>query len=113
MTLPHGESSVEESDDADQHWHVSRSVPLAFIIALFLGIVSQTGVFAWFASSMNSRIEVLEQRQVQLTPQGERVQVQMSTQGERLTRVEEKLVAVQSGIADIKVILQSPGKPAR
>jgi hypothetical protein len=113
MTLPHGESDVEESADVDQHWHLSRSIPLAFILSMLVYVFTQIGIFGWFASSMNSRVETVEHAQAQAATQGERSQTQMSTQGERLTRVEEKLVAVQSGIADIKVILQSPGKPAR
>jgi hypothetical protein len=54
---------------------------------------------AWWASKADSRIEVLEKSFAAAGPQS-------ANQGERLTRVEEKLVAVQAGILDIKSILE-------
>jgi hypothetical protein len=95
------ELPVEETDDGNAHWHVSRGIPVAFIISMLIYAIAQTATAAWFASSMAYRVEAVERAQIQAAPQGE-----------RLTRVEEKLVAVQTGIADIKSILQQP-KPAR
>ena len=96
------EKDVEVGDtidtgDTDQHWHVSRGIPVAFIVSMMIYAIVQTATAAWFASAMAYRVEAVE-----------RVQIQMAPQGERLTRVEEKLVAVQTGISDIKSILQSP-----
>ena len=91
-----GEEYVGE--ERDKHWHVSRSVPIAFIISMLIYAVAQTSTAAWFASAMNQRVETIEKAQLQISQQ-------VSPQGERLTRVEEKLEGVKSGIADIKVIL--------
>lgn len=91
-----------EEETADQHWHVTRGIPVVFIITMLVMFIGQTATAAWFASSMAYRVEAVE-----------RVQAQAAPQGERLTRVEEKLVAVQSGITDIKTLLQAPGKPSR
>lgn len=92
---------MDETDDRDLHWHVTRGIPVVFIATMLIMFVSQLLAGAWYASSMNYRVDAIE-----------RAQVQMAPQGERLTRVEEKLVAVQTGISDIKSILQQP-KPAR
>ena len=85
----------EPTGNGDKHWHISRGIPVAFMISMAVYVVTQIGMAAWFASAMAYRVEAVE-----------RVQAQMAPQGERLTRVEEKLVAVQTGITDIKAILQ-------
>lgn len=98
--------SNEETDEplgnGDSHWHISRGVPVAFIVSMLIYAITQTAMAAWFASAMAYRVEAVE-----------RTQSQMAPQGERLTRVEEKLVAVQTGITDIKALLQAPGKVTR
>ena len=97
-----GGPPVDEDDTRDQHWHVTRGIPVAFIITMVVMFVTQTATAAWYASSMSFRVEAVERAQIQAAPQGE-----------RLTRVEEKLVAVNTGIADIKALLQNPVKPQR
>jgi hypothetical protein len=78
----------------DAKWHVSRGIPVAFIVSMLFYAIAQTATAAWFASAMSQRMDTVE-----------KVQLQISPQGERLTRVEEKLESVKSGIGDIKVIL--------
>jgi hypothetical protein len=85
-------------EDRDQRWHVSRSVPVAFIVSMLIYTIAQAATAAWFASAMNYRVEAIEKAQALLMPTA-------ATQGERLTRVEEKLEGVKAGIADIKVLL--------
>lgn len=87
---------VDEPDDGDEQerWHVSRGIPVAFIISMLVYAIAQTATAAWFASAMNYRVEAIEKAQLQMSPQGE-----------RLTRVEEKLEGVKSGITDIKALL--------
>lgn len=83
-----------EDDGNDERWHVSRGIPVAFIVSMLVFLVGQTATAAWFASSMNYRVEAIEKAQLQMSPQGE-----------RLTRVEEKLEGVKAGITDIKQLL--------
>lgn len=78
----------------DAKWHVSRGIPVAFIVAMLIYAVSQAALASWFASAMAQRMDTVEKAQL-LIP----------SQGERLTRVEEKLESVKTGIGDIKVIL--------
>jgi cell division protein FtsB len=87
-----------ELGEREKHWHVSKSVPVAFIITMIVFMLGQTGTAAWFASQMSARVDVLEKAQAILTST-------TTPQGERLTRVEEKLEGVKSGITDIKSIL--------
>ena len=78
----------------DAKWHVSRGIPVAFIVSMLLYAVAQAATASWFASAMSQRMDTVEKAQL-LIP----------SQGERLTRVEEKLESVKSGISDIKTIL--------
>jgi hypothetical protein len=90
---------VDTGDDSENgHWHLSRSIPLPFIVTMLAVTVMQTATAAWYISAMNYRVDTMEKAQVILAQQ-------VSPQGERLTRVEEKLEGVKAGIADIKIIL--------
>lgn len=88
----------EPLGNGDRRWHLNRGVPVVFIVSMLIYAIAQTATAAWFASAMAQRVESVE-----------RTQIQMAPQGERLTRVEEKLVAVQTGITDIKALLQAKG----
>jgi hypothetical protein len=87
------QDDMEDGSESNR-WHVTRGIPLAFIITMVLFTLGQTGTAAWFASAMNYRVEAIEKAQLQMSPQGE-----------RLTRVEEKLEGVKAGITDIKALL--------
>ena len=39
--------------EADTQWHLSKSIPLTFVLA----ILAQTVALVWFVSSLNSAIE--------------------------------------------------------
>lgn len=99
MTERGDTESDEPLGNGDRHWHVSRGIPVAFIVSMLIYFIAQAGLFGWWASAMNYRVEAVEKSQVSAAPQGE-----------RLTRVEERLTAVQTGITDIKALLQAPGK---
>lgn len=81
----------------EKHWHVDRRVPLSVIITLLVTFAGQTSTIVWFFAGLDKRVEVLEKAQVMTAPQAD-----------RLTRVEVKLEAVQTGIAEIKSILREP-----
>lgn len=91
-----------EGGGNDRVWHISRGVPIVPMAAMLTYVATQVALGAWFASAMNTRVDAIERAQMQAAPQGE-----------RLTRVEEKLVAVQGGISDIKTLLQATGKSQR
>ena len=95
---------MSDTGDAgpQEKWHVTRGVPVALIVSLAIFMFTQTGTAAWFAARLDARIDVLEKAQALAQPQGE-----------RLTRVEEKLENVKTGIADIKIILQASPRDKR
>lgn len=87
----------DEDDPAAKSWHLDRRVPIALILML----IAQTFTIAWWASSTDSRITVLEKRMDATAPQAD-----------RLTRVEVKIESVQQGIAEIKrMIMRAPMRP--
>lgn len=88
------DDDIDEDGAESKHWHVTRGIPIAFIVTMIIFTVAQTATAAWFASAMNYRVEAIEKSQLQMSPQGE-----------RLTRVEEKLEGVKAGITDIKALL--------
>lgn len=94
----------DTDDNGNKHWHVTRGIPIAFIVSMLLYTIVQTSTAAWFASAMNQRVDMIEKAELQISQQ-------VSPQGERLTRVEEKLEGVKAGITDIKAMLQGSGKP--
>lgn len=95
--VPARQKPLDPDDQTEnKHWHVSRNIPVAFIITMIVFTIAQTATVAWYASAMTLRVESIEKAQLQMSPQGE-----------RLTRVEEKLEGVKAGIADIKTILQA------
>ena len=98
MTARKPETVIDKSDTT---WHLDRKVPIVLVVTLTTLLTGQGLTAAWWASKADSRIEALEKSIAAAGPQS-------ASQGERLTRVEEKLVAVQAGILDIKSILQTP-----
>lgn len=93
----------EPLGNGDKRWHINKGVPVAFIVSMLIYAITQTATAAWFASAMAQRMDVNEKAVFQLSQQ-------VMPQGERLTRVEERLTAVQTGITDIKALLQAPSK---
>lgn len=82
--------------EADARWHLDKRIPIAIILA----IAVQSGAGIWWAASVDGRVTSLE-RQVQTS----------APDRERLTRVEVRLEGVQSGISEIKTLLQAASKP--
>lgn len=94
-----GDMEDDPLGNGNRRWHVSRGIPVAFIASMLIYFIGQAAMFGWWASAMTFRVEAVEKAQASAAPQGE-----------RLTRVEEKLVAVQTGITDIKALLQAKGR---
>ena len=78
------------ADIDTSYWHLDKRVPIAMIVAICL----QTGGLVWWASNISERVNALERSRDSTAPQGD-----------RLTRVEVKPEGVQSGIEEIKHIL--------
>lgn len=80
--------SVEPLNDGN--WHLDLRVPIALIGAILL----QTGTFAWYASSMWTRLAEVE-RQIQTS----------APQSGQIIRLEVKMDAIVNQLAEIKAAL--------
>lgn len=81
------------SGDDDSRWHLDKRVPLALILTLLI----QTAGALWWAANINARVIQLEIQASASAPQIERI-----------VRLETKMDAISSGLADIKQLLQRP-----
>lgn len=82
--------------DVEKHWTVDRRVPLALILAM----LGQTGGLVWWASGINQRVSVLEERDRTVTAAA-------PIQSDRLTRVETKVETIQRDVTEIKSDIKS------
>lgn len=87
---------MAEIQPSDRKWHLDRRVPLALILT----IVGQTAVGVWWASSINERVNVLEQAKIEAAKAS-------PVQADRLTRVESKMESVQRDLTEIKSDVKS------
>lgn len=93
---------MSEDSENDGRWHVTRNIPIALIISMLIFSITQTATAAWFLARQDGRLDVVEKAQAIMSPQGE-----------RLTRVEEKLENVKSGITEIKSLLTQDNRTNR
>ncbi len=77
--------------DDDKQWHLDKKVPLALIFA----IACQTGGLLVWGSNLSTRVNQLEMQLAAVAPQAERI-----------IRLETKMDAIFSNIAEIKAIVQ-------
>lgn len=87
-------TSIGDEDTEPGRWHVNRGIPVVWLVgSMFIGF-AQFGGLVWYASQFNTRVDIVE-RAVPL----------IAAQGERLTRLEEKVVAVQATANRIEALL--------
>lgn len=85
---------TEFSDEGPNRWHVNRGVPVVWLIGTVILTAAQFAGLVWYASQFNTRVDVMEKAMTVVAPQGE-----------RLTRLEEKVVAVQATANRIEALL--------
>jgi hypothetical protein len=78
----------------ESHWHLNRGIPVVWLIGSILIGLAQFGGLVWYASAFNTRVDVVEKTVALIAPQGE-----------RLTRLEEKVGALQATANRIETIL--------
>ena len=87
---------TDRPDPSERFWRLDKKVPLALILT----IIGQTGVFIWWASSLNERVNVLEKASAVSSASA-------PVQADRLTRVESKMESVQRDVTEIKADIKS------
>jgi hypothetical protein len=88
---------------------------LAIALSFFLGLVTQTAGFAWYASKLDSRVGELEAGDQRLLIRGnERYNeligrvVSLEKDRDRLARVEEQVKGVAELLREIKIEIRNP-----
>ena len=84
---------------ADDSWHLDRKVPVAIILA----VLTQTAMFGWYASKLDSRISALERLQ-------ERNVVTDRRQYDRINDFDRIVAETNARLAKMEGILQQMSK---
>lgn len=79
-------------------WHLDKRVPVAFIFALFL----QLSGFIWYAAKMDARLYNLENKQESFDAWKNGIQNSYAEMAQTLARLDERMIATQSILIDIK-----------
>lgn len=76
---------------AHEQWHLSRSVPISFIVA----IIAQTGALIWFVASMNNAIEVNARDIVRHDTRIDAIEASVAENTLSLARIGENIQAIR------------------
>lgn len=83
----------------DKNWHLSKTVPVSFILA----IIGQTLALVWFVASMNSGIENnlrdIDRHEMRIAVLENTVQAQAVTMG----RMDENIKAIRVAVESMAV----------
>jgi hypothetical protein len=80
--------------DRKEAWHVGREIPLALIFTIAFFFVGQTSSIIWWASQTSTRLDTVEHSVALIVPLNERT-----------VRLEEKIAALQQGVAELKTLM--------
>jgi hypothetical protein len=80
-------------------WHLNRGIPVVYLISAIVIGLAQLGGLLWYAGEFNARVDIVEKTVAMMAPQGE-----------RLTRLEEKISAMQRSMDRIEAAV-TPSKP--
>lgn len=89
----------DNGPDTSERWHVNRGIPIVWLVGSLMIGMAQFGGLVWYASQFNTRVDIVERTVSLIAPQGE-----------RLTRLEEKVVAVQATASRIEAILTTKAR---
>lgn len=91
-------------------WHLDKRVPVAIIFALLV----QTAGAVWWASAMSSNVASLREADTRLEAADVQIRLDATSRETRLrvvenslSRADERLIAIQEGINEIKRQLEA------
>jgi len=79
---------------SDNQWHLSKSVPVTFILA----IVAQTIALIWFVATLRSDVDMNQQQILRHEVRLETVEDIVQNQAVMLARIDENLKAIRDAI---------------
>lgn len=82
---------MNENETTEARWSIDKRIPIAMIA----GMLIQTSAIIWWAGRLDSRVETLESRDAQY-----------SILLDRMTRTEEKLIALKETTSQINAKME-------
>ena len=79
---------------SDNQWHLSKSVPVTFILA----IIAQTVALIWFVATLRSDVDMNQQQILRHEVRIETVEDIVQNQAVMLARIDENLKAIRDAI---------------
>ena len=76
----------------DQEWHLSKSVPLTFVVAIFI----QTASLVWYVSSMDNTIRNNEKELLRQDVRIQSLEGVVQTQALTLARIDENIKSIRN-----------------
>ena len=78
----------------DKQWHLSKSVPISFILA----IVAQTVALIWFVATLRNDVDINQTQLLRHEVRIETVEDIVQSQAVMLARIDENLKAIRDAI---------------
>ena len=78
----------------DNSWHLSKSVPITFILA----IVGQTVALVWYVSSLDNNIESNQRELIRHETRIEALEKVVQSQAVTLGRMDENIKAIRNSV---------------
>ena len=78
----------------DKEWHLSKSVPVTFILA----IMAQTVALIWFVATLRNDVDSNQQQLIRQETRLEAVEEVVQDQAVMLARIDENLKAIRDAV---------------
>jgi type VI protein secretion system component VasK len=78
----------------DKEWHLSKSVPVTFILA----IMAQTVALIWFVATLRNDVDSNQQQLIRQETRLEAVEDVVQNQAVMLARIDENLKAIRDAV---------------
>jgi len=78
----------------DREWHLSKSVPVTFILA----IMAQTVALIWFVATLRNDVDMNQQQLIRQETRLETVEEVVQGQAIMLARIDENLKAIRDAV---------------
>jgi len=78
----------------DNQWHLSKSVPVTFILA----IIAQTVALIWFVATLRNDVDANKERMIRNETRVETLETVVQDQAIMLARIDENLKAIREAI---------------
>ena len=82
----------------EEQWHLDKKVPITIIGAMLF----QAAIAVWFASKLDTRVAVIEDKLIEQTTINKRQDTEVHAIDNRLARMEERQISTLELLKDLK-----------